>query len=134
MTHPDHAEHQAWLKQNEAEERKATLPALPPPRRKANVKFVTEASLLDTLHGLGEQVATFVSPLEARIKELESRPAFDYTGTYRAGRAYSKGQGCTQQGSIFVAMRDHPGVPATPNSGWVLACKRGRDGKDGAAK
>lgn len=53
------------------------------------------------------------------------RGVYDKTGNYRAG------DGVTRQGSFWIARRDNPGDPATPDSGWRLAVKKGRDGKDG---
>jgi hypothetical protein len=72
-----------------------------------------------------------IAKLAKRVAELEARPPFDYTGTFVTGRSYRKGQGCTFDGSIFVALRDYPGRPGTAGCGWQLAVKRGRDGRDG---
>ena len=77
----------------------------------------------------GQTIRESCERLEKRVAELESRPVFDYTGTFKQGRTYRKGQGCTHDGSIFVALKDYPTTPGTPNCGWQLACKRGRDGK-----
>jgi hypothetical protein len=72
-----------------------------------------------------------INKLKTRIKELEARPALDYTGLHEPGRSYRKGQAVSHGGSVWIAMHDMPNAPGTPNSGWQLAVKRGRDGKDG---
>ena len=110
------------------------LTANKPPRRSAAPppisKYVTEDALGPLLEKIGRAIAAELKPLRRRIAELEARPEFDYTGTWTRGKAYRKGQGCTHAGSIFIAMRDCPGAPGTPDCGWRLACKRGRDGRD----
>lgn len=85
---------------------------------------------------LTETLAALVSHLRGEMRGLEKRllaeierKAFDYTGVHKQGQSYRKGQGCTHDGSIFIAMKDYPGTPGTPNSGWRLACKRGRDAR-----
>jgi integrin beta 3 len=45
--------------------------------------------------------------------------------------AYRKGAGVTWAGSFWIAQRDTSAKPDTADSGWRLAVKRGRDGKDG---
>lgn len=77
----------------------------------------------------GLVVVTVVTNRCDLVALLEARPAFDYTDTFEQGRSYRKGQGCTQGGSIFVAMKDYPAAPGTPDSGWQLAVKRGRDAR-----
>ena len=76
-----------------------------------------------------ELVADELRHIHDKIAELDARPGFDYCGTYEQGRSYRRNQGCTQAGSIFVAMKDFPGIPGTPNCGWQLAVKRGRDSR-----
>jgi integrin beta 3 len=46
-------------------------------------------------------------------------------------REYRKGSGVTWAGSFWIAQRDTSAKPDTADSGWRLAVKRGRDGKDG---
>ncbi len=110
-----------------AKENLAAEGGLPLRKRRiaSDPKFVT----VQDLHTFAEGVAGALAPLITRITEIEARPAFDYTGTFEQGRAYRKGAGMTHGGGIWIALRDYPGTPGTPNSGWVLAVKRGRDGK-----
>ena len=56
-----------------------------------------------------------------------------YRGVFKAGTLYRKGDTATYGGSQWVALRD---TTQTPGSGddWVLAVKRGRDGKDSTSE
>lgn len=59
-------------------------------------------------------------------------PRFKDLGVYREGQANQKGDGVTFGGSFWIAQQDDPpGKPGDPDSGWRLAVKKGRDGKDG---
>ena len=57
-------------------------------------------------------------------------------GVYQSGTKYQKGDGVTFGGSFWIAQMDEPTFdPGYPGSTqWRLAVKRGRDGKDAAAK
>lgn len=61
--------------------------------------------------------------------ELEL-PGFVDKAVWKETEAYRKGDGVTWAGSFWIAERDVPGKPDTADSGWRLAVKRGRDGKD----
>jgi hypothetical protein len=136
--HPDAAQHRKHLElaaKEDAERFLATVPtrkALPPPRRRPPKK----AADLNLVEHLGQLTAKAIkdatTPLEARIAELESRPAgLDYKGIYRRDYNYAKNMGVTHSGSVWVALKDSPPKePGEANSGWLLACKRGADGKD----
>lgn len=59
-------------------------------------------------------------------------PRFKDMGVFRDGQAHKEGDGVTFGGSFWIAqMDDPPGKPGDPDSGWRLAVKKGRDGKDG---
>ena len=59
-------------------------------------------------------------------------PRFKDMGVYREGQAHQEGDGVTFGGSFWIAQKDDPpGKPGDQDSGWRLAVKRGRDGKDG---
>lgn len=45
-------------------------------------------------------------------------------------RAYEKGDAVTWGGSLWIAQKDTDAKPDTADSGWRLAVKRGRDGRD----
>lgn len=51
-------------------------------------------------------------------------------GVYAEGREYEEGDGVTWGGSYWIAQRATSQKPDSPDSGWRLAVKRGRDGKD----
>lgn len=52
-------------------------------------------------------------------------------GIFREGQEYTAGDSVTWGGSYWIAQRDTGAKPDGPESGWRLAVKKGRDGKDG---
>jgi hypothetical protein len=53
-------------------------------------------------------------------------------GVHRDSEQYKAGDGVTSGGSFWIAQKDDPpGKPGEADSGWRLAVKKGRDGKDG---
>lgn len=57
-------------------------------------------------------------------------PTMIYRGVYQEIASYSAGDSVTWGGSLWVAEKDTDAKPDTPDSGWKLAVKKGRDGKD----
>jgi collagen type III alpha len=51
-------------------------------------------------------------------------------GVYKAGETYEPGDAVTWGGSLWIAQKQTDAKPDTPESGFRLAVKRGRDGKD----
>jgi hypothetical protein len=51
-------------------------------------------------------------------------------GVYKAGDTYEPGDAATWGGSLWIAQRSTTDKPDGPDSGWRLAVKKGRDGKD----
>lgn len=51
-------------------------------------------------------------------------------GVFKEDGEYRKGNGVTWGGSYWIAQKDDPGKPDTPDSGWRLAVKKGQNGKD----
>jgi collagen type III alpha len=51
-------------------------------------------------------------------------------GVYKEGVVYYPGDGVTWAGSFHIAQQKTSAKPETAASGWRLAVKRGRDGKD----
>ncbi|MEO7468905.1 MAG: hypothetical protein ABIV36_17955 [Sphingobium limneticum] len=51
-------------------------------------------------------------------------------GVFVDGKSYEEGDGVTWGGSFWIAQRATGAKPDSPESGWRLAVKRGRDGKD----
>ena len=50
-------------------------------------------------------------------------------GIWQASSAYDVGDGVTFKGSYWIAEAETNARPGTPDSGWRLAVKRGRDGR-----
>jgi hypothetical protein len=68
------------------------------------------------------------APLRERIVELEKR-GVNYCGTYQRAAEYKRGDICTHDGSMFVAVGDVAPNQAPGQGGvWVLAVKAGKDG------
>jgi hypothetical protein len=79
----------------------------------------------------GEIMQELLRPIRARLDALEaSEMQKRYMGVFDADQDYRMHNSVTHQGSIFVAKRDDPGVPAVDGTGWRLAVKRGRDGRN----
>lgn len=57
-------------------------------------------------------------------------PALIDRGVYKAGETYQGGDCVTWGGSLWIAQKETDSKPDAPESGWRLAVKRGRDGKD----
>jgi hypothetical protein len=56
-------------------------------------------------------------------------PVVLYRGTFKAGQQYDAGDMVSQSGSGWIAQRPTSSTPGTPNSGYQLAIKRGKDAK-----
>jgi hypothetical protein len=57
-------------------------------------------------------------------------PAPVYCGVFKEGEEYAPGDLVTWGGSLWHCNRVDPGKPETKDSGWQLAVKKGRDGRD----
>lgn len=70
-----------------------------------------------------------VEELATRCKTLEEAPrGLDYKGTWQRAASYSRNQGVTWDGSIWVCLRDH--IQSQPNQdlkNWQLAVRHGQD-------
>ncbi len=77
--------------------------------RQATLKFVR-----------GEQVKTFDLTVPAVIDR----------GVFKEGQAYTPGDAVTFGGSLWIAQKDTGDKPDGPDTGWRLAVKKGRDGRD----
>jgi len=77
--------------------------------RQATLKFVR-----------GEQVKTFDLTVPAVIDR----------GVFKEGQAYTLGDAVTFGGSLWIAQKDTGDKPDGPDTGWRLAVKKGRDGRD----
>lgn len=52
-------------------------------------------------------------------------------GVWKEGTPYEAGDAVTWAGSLWIAQRGTDAKPDTDDSGWRLAVKKGRDGRDG---
>lgn len=75
--------------------------------------------------------------IELSFRRGEDEKAFTFKwptvidrGVWKDGGDYVRGDGVSWGGSFWIAQADEPGKPDTKDSGWRLAVKKGRDGKD----
>lgn len=67
-----------------------------------------------------------------RVKTFDlDLPVVIDRGIYEDGSSYFAGDGVTWGGSYWIAQSETKSKPDSPDSGWRLAVKKGRDGKDG---
>jgi hypothetical protein len=79
----------------------------------------------------GELMQELLDPIRARLDALESSEAQkSYRGVFSTTETYARHNSVTHHGSIFVAERDAPGMPGVDGTGWRLAVKKGRDGRN----
>jgi hypothetical protein len=71
----------------------------------------------------------FVSGEEERVASFKWPTILD-RGVYKAGEVYDPGDAVSWGGSLWIAQKTTDAKPDTPDSGWRLSVKRGRDGKD----
>jgi hypothetical protein len=67
--------------------------------------------------------------LRAKVEALEARPPMTYRGVWRAG-LHPENSAVTSDGSLWIAMVPTEQKPGTDDSGWRLAVKSGRNGRD----
>lgn len=87
-----------------------------------------------TVDSFDAQVADDDRTIELAFGKGEQRqvasfkwPTVIYRGTYKAGQRYEAGDMVTAEGSGWIAQRATSARPGTPNSGFQLAVKRGKD-------
>jgi hypothetical protein len=51
-------------------------------------------------------------------------------GVFKEGQAYEAGDAVTFGGSLWIAQKATAAKPEGPDTGWRLAVKKGRDGRD----
>lgn len=61
--------------------------------------------------------------------ELEF-PVPIFREAYKEGREYRKGDMVVWGGSLWAATKDTSAKPDSPDGGWMIAARKGRDGKD----
>jgi hypothetical protein len=111
------------------------MPALSTPlKRKTATIRRSRANDLDLYQQMGAEVAAAIeaatAPLVARIQELESRAkAWRFLGAWSEGMIAVPGNFCSHSGSTWACVEQTSQRPGTPNSGWLLSAKSGRDGR-----
>lgn len=83
-----------------------------------DIDLVEVDGLLNLRFSRGDTVKDFIIPVPIDQGVWTEKP-------------YRKGSGVTWGGSFWIAQKDTSAKPDTPDSGWRLAVKRGRDGKAG---
>ncbi len=63
--------------------------------------------------------------LEARIRQLESRPLQKWAGVFVEGAQYSEASLATHKGGLWCATATTRTVPGSPGSDWRLIVKKG---------
>jgi hypothetical protein len=86
----------------------------------------------DELRALAEGLVGWLGPLltdlDKRIAELAAKPTMTYQGTWDVEKVYRVGDFVTNDGSLWHCERECIGV-RPPAETWVLAVKKGRDGR-----
>lgn len=79
---------------------------------------------------LEEETAGAILDLLELVKRLESKVeerGFHYRGYYRSGMTAKKGEAFTNDGSLWIAMRDTEDPPRNGSADWNLLARKGRD-------
>lgn len=97
-------------------------------------KIVTGADIdiMEYSRSLGEVIREAIKPLKDRIAALEGEVAergIRFRGYWRDGLTVRKGDCITNDGSLWVAVRDTDEAPNSSSPDWCLAARKGRDGK-----
>ncbi|THJ30946.1 hypothetical protein E8K88_16400 [Lampropedia aestuarii] len=80
----------------------------------------------------GERGITLKFTKDDRVKSIAlAMPVVIDRGVYKEGADYVTGDGVTWGGSYWIAQQATKAKPDSQNSGFRLAVKKGRDGKDG---
>lgn len=79
----------------------------------------------------GERTVTlrFTRGDQAKTFDLTMPTVID-RGVYKAGQSYEAGDAVTFGGSLWIAQKSTDVKPDGPDTGWRLAVKKGRDGRD----
>ena len=78
-----------------------------------------------TVKGAVEPLRARNADLEARVKQLESRPLLKYAGIHVEGQAYAECQLVTRSGGLWMSTKATSTTPGTPGSQWRLIVKSG---------
>jgi hypothetical protein len=104
----------------------------PQPRKKVEcfaTKTQVDHQINSAIEIVGQLVAETVEPLKKRVAELEAS-RFRFLGAWSEGLEAKPGNAVAHGGSTWICVERTTKKPGTADSGWVLACKKGADGKD----
>lgn len=76
--------------------------------------------------GVRVYVSRTVAPLAERLATIEARGEVKYCGVWQAAGIYKRGNLCTRDGSLWVAVRDTTSSPPGPGPDWQLCAKGAR--------
>lgn len=81
----------------------------------------------------GDDFRTFTLKSASGAQSFEI-PVPIFRGAWKEGESYSRGDTCVWGGSSWSALRATCARPDTPESGWMIAARKGRDGKEGKVR
>lgn len=111
---------------------KKEAPERRPVQRAAPVAHAPASDQQLSAELLGAAVGRIVKPLIGRIAALEAANAekgIRFRGYWREGLMAQKGDATTNDGSLWIAVRDTDETPSAASPDWCLAARKGRDGK-----
>lgn len=79
-----------------------------------------------------QQIRAENDGLRSEVAELRTKSSgLQYLGVWEPNDTYACGSAVTWGGSLFIARRDTAAKPGSDgDTGWTLAVKHGRDGRD----
>jgi hypothetical protein len=128
-----YAPEEAWTLSQQRDAARALAAAAPAPQpTKAAGPGTFERDLAFVIVAAVKPLIKRLDAAEARLSVIEQRPAgLAYRGVFDPNIGYAVGDVCTRSGSMWVStLNENHAVPGDSAIGWVLSCKRGRDGKD----
>ena len=99
----------------------------------AQVKYDSafEKFLVQLCSGVFKEVNAQFASLEAKLARLETATQqFKFVGQWAEFKTYKSGNFVSMGGQVYHANVDTDSRPGA-DSTWTLACKSGRDGRDG---
>lgn len=113
---------------------KSALKAVLPSRDARLTALEQTVAALKTDNEKWQRAAVETAGLANRVRVVEERPTLTYCGVYEQGRVYERGNVVTCAGHMWHANErtsKSPGFGVAYTKEWQLACKAGRDGRDG---
>lgn len=67
---------------------------------------------------------------DRKVEKTLKLPGLSYREVFKEGEAYERDDAVTYNGCMWIALKDTSATPGEEDSGWRLAVKKGRDGRD----